>query len=310
MFEPAFTDMPEKFLQLRNMHDAGAAKRLQRIVGEGSFADIAADLPCTIIRCYAGKAHRTGLNSSHARAKRVFLANRPGDDLLKIHAYILEEMLGKIAAVKTDGLVGIIRVVVIPVEQRAGSFGSELQRMHAHYPGDIDFAGAGHALVAHHAHHRTGHDSEIFFERSPTLNGADDHFGILHPAVDYGAQLGHLEKGGVRNALRRNVPPDGLELLLRDGVVVLHARDTPKNFRKIDGLDGDAVGFKNLFTVAHGIESRGSGADGADAQPSQSLHNATNAEEPFQVTPEDVRLRQFGVECRQRIGDAILREIV
>src|SRR5467141_2143209 len=229
MLETAFANIPEKLLQVRDVHDSGTAKGFERIVREGSFADIAADLSLAIVRRDAGKTHRTSLDPSHTRSKRVFLAHGSGDDLLKIHAHIFEKMLGKIAAVKTDGLVGIIRVVVIPVEQRAGSFGSQLKRMHAHYAGNIDFAGAGHALVAHHAHDRAGHDSEVFFERSPTLNGADNHFGILHPAIDHGAQLGHLEKGGVRNALRGNIPPDGLELLLREGVVVFHARDAPKN---------------------------------------------------------------------------------
>src|SRR6266849_100292 len=276
MFKPAFANKAKKFLQVGNVHDAGAAKSLERIIGEGSFADIAADFPFTIIRRDAGKAHRTGLDSSHARSKRVLLTHCSGDDLLEIHAYILEEMLRKIAAVKTDGLVGIIRVVVIPVEQRTGSFGSQLQRMHANYAGNIHFAGAGHALVAHHAHHRAGHDSEILLERSPALNGADDHFGVLHPAVDHRAQFGHFKNGGIRNTLRGNVPPDGLELLLRECVVVFHARDTPKNFRKIDGLDGDAVGFEDFFAVAHGIESRRPRADRADAQPSQPLHYAAD----------------------------------
>src|SRR5882762_8812181 len=229
MLEPAFADVAKKFLQMRYMHDTGAAKSFKRIVGEVSFADIAADFPLTIVRRNASKTHRAGLDSAHAGTKGVFLAYRSSDDLLKIHAHILEKMLGQIAAVKTNGLVGIIRVVVIPVEQRAGSFGSQLQRMHAHYAGNINFASAGHALVAHHTHDRAGHDSEVFFERSPALNGADNHFGILHPAIDHGAQLGYLEKGGVRNALRGNIPPDGLELLLREGVVVFHARDTPKN---------------------------------------------------------------------------------
>src|SRR5260370_3585511 len=149
MFEPAFTDIAEKLLQVRNVYDAGATKRIQRMVGEGSFADIAADFSFTIIRRDAGKAHRTGLDSSHARSKRVLLTHCSGDDLLEIHAYILEEMLRKIAAVKTDGLVGIIGVVVIPVEQRTGRFGSQLQRMHAHNAGNIYFPGARHALAPH-----------------------------------------------------------------------------------------------------------------------------------------------------------------
>src|SRR6266700_3314187 len=101
MFEPAFADITQKFLQMRNMHDAGAAKSLQRIVGERTFADITADLPFAIIRRNAGKTHRAGLHSSYACAKRIFLAYCPGNDLLEIHAHILEEMLGKIAAVET-----------------------------------------------------------------------------------------------------------------------------------------------------------------------------------------------------------------
>src|SRR5260370_19369369 len=133
MVEPEFGDITQKFLQMRNMHDAGAAKSLQRIVGERTFADIAADFSLAIIRRNAGKTHRAGLHSSYACAKRIFLAYCPGNDILEIHAHILDEMLGKIAAVETNGLVGVIRVVVIPVEQRAGSFGSQLKRMHAHY---------------------------------------------------------------------------------------------------------------------------------------------------------------------------------
>jgi len=70
------------------------------------------------------KTHWASLDSSHARSKRVFLAHGSGNDLLKIHAHIFEKMLGKIAAMKTNSLVGIIRVVVIPVEQSAGSFGA------------------------------------------------------------------------------------------------------------------------------------------------------------------------------------------
>src|SRR5260370_23968334 len=108
MFEPAFADITQKFLQMRNMHDASAAKSLQRIVGKRTFADIAANLSLAIIRRNARKTHRAGLHSPHAFAKRIFLAYCPGNDPLEIHAHILEEMLGKIAAVETNGLVGVI----------------------------------------------------------------------------------------------------------------------------------------------------------------------------------------------------------
>src|SRR5437016_11859347 len=122
MFEPAFADVAEKLLQLRNMHDAGAAKGFERIVGKISFADVAANFSFTIVGRDADKTHRTGLDSAHAGAKGVFLADSTGDDLLKVHAHILEKVLGKIAAVKTDGLVWSTHVVGMTVEQHAGSF--------------------------------------------------------------------------------------------------------------------------------------------------------------------------------------------
>src|SRR5205807_4141873 len=265
MFEPAFADVAEKLLQLRNMHDAGAAKGFERIVGKISFADVAANFSFTIVGRDADKTHRTGLDSAHAGAKGVFLADSTGDDLLKVHAHILEKMLGKIAAMETNGLVGIVRVIVIPVEQRAGSFGSQPQGVHANHAGNIDFAGAGHAFVAHHTHHGAGDDTKIFFQRSPALNGADDHVGVLHPAVDHRAELGHLEEGSVWNALRGNIFADGLEFFLRGGVVVFHTRDAPENLGKVNSFDGDSVGFEDLLTVADGVERCGPRADCADA---------------------------------------------
>src|SRR5690242_4948404 len=133
MFEPTFADVPEKLLQLRDMHNASTAEGFERIVGKISFADIAANSSFTIVGRDADKTHRTGLDSAHAGAKSVFLADGTGDDLLKIHADILEEMLGKIAAMETNGLVRIVRVIVIPVEQRARSFGRQPQRVHANH---------------------------------------------------------------------------------------------------------------------------------------------------------------------------------
>src|SRR5438046_2661444 len=122
--------------------------------------NIAADFPLAIVRGDTDKTHGTGFDSSHAGAKGIFLAHRSGDDFLEIHADVLEKMLGKIAAVKTNSLVRIVGVVVIPVEQGAGSFGSQLQRVHSDHAGNVNFAGAGHALVPHHHHNRARPGSE------------------------------------------------------------------------------------------------------------------------------------------------------
>ncbi len=62
--------------------------------------------------------------------------DRARDDFLKI----FEEMLRKIAAVKANRFVGVIGVVVVPIEQRTGSLGSQLQRVHSDNTGDIHFA--------------------------------------------------------------------------------------------------------------------------------------------------------------------------
>src|SRR5437773_6069242 len=89
MFEPAFADVAEKLLQLRNMHDAGAAKGFERIVCKISFADVAANFSFTIVGRDADKTHGAGFDSAHAGAKGVFLDQCSGDDLLKVHAQIL-----------------------------------------------------------------------------------------------------------------------------------------------------------------------------------------------------------------------------
>ncbi len=70
---------------------------------------------------------------------------------------------------------------------------------------------------------------------------------------------------------RRDVALDGGQLGLRRVVGILHFVDAAEDLRQIDGLDRDAVGFKNALGVAHGIEGRGTRADGADAQILESL---------------------------------------
>ena len=95
---------------------------------------------------------------------------------------------------EANGFVGIVGVIIVPVEESAGRLRGELERVHTDDAGDVDFAGAGEALVAHHAHDRAGDDAEKFFERGPALDGADGDFGVTHPGVDDGAELSHLDE--------------------------------------------------------------------------------------------------------------------
>src|ERR1700724_2221320 len=100
MLEAALADVAQQVLQLRNPDHAGAAERLQRIVGELTFPDVAVDRTFTIVGRKPREAQGAGFHAAHARSVSVLLANRACDDLLKIHADFFEEMLGKIAAME------------------------------------------------------------------------------------------------------------------------------------------------------------------------------------------------------------------
>ena len=93
-------------------------------------------------------------------------------------------MFGQIGAVKADCLVWIRSVIVVPVEEGRWGARRELQGVHSEDAANIDLAGAGEEFIAHHAHDGAGDDAEIFFDRSPALDGADGDFGCGHPLVD------------------------------------------------------------------------------------------------------------------------------
>src|SRR5208283_6234007 len=100
MLESVLANVMQQFLQPGNLHNAHAAKSIQRIVGEVALTDIAANHSRGIVGREARKAHGTSLHPAHDRTECVVLAHRPGNDLLKIHAEVLEEMLGQVAAMK------------------------------------------------------------------------------------------------------------------------------------------------------------------------------------------------------------------
>src|ERR1700730_7748441 len=143
MLESIFTDIAQQLLHLRNFDHPSTAKRLQRIVGKSAASYVSANLPRRIVRRKASKAHCAGLHLADTGTKSIFLANGAGDNRLVIHVHFLKEMLRQVAAMEAHGLVRMIAVVVVPIKQGAGSFGGQLQGMHAEYPADIGFTRAG-----------------------------------------------------------------------------------------------------------------------------------------------------------------------
>src|ERR1035437_3835350 len=118
MLEAVLADVTQKPLQVRNLDDSSPAESVERIVGERALAGIAAHDAGRVIGREAGKTHRARLHAAHAGPKGILFPDSAGNDFLEIHAHVLKEVLGQVAAVKADRLVGIVSVVVVPIEYR------------------------------------------------------------------------------------------------------------------------------------------------------------------------------------------------
>ena len=94
------------------------------------------------------------------------------------------------------------------------------------------------------------------------------------------------------------------------GFGVLHADDAAEDFGEVDGFDGDAAGFEQFLAVADGVERRGARADGADAEAAQAADDAADGGEPGEILGEDVGIGGFGVQRGERVGNAVLLEVV
>ena len=93
------------------------------------------------------------------------------------------------------------------------------------------------------------------------------------------------------NAGGGDVVLDGGEFCCGGIVVIAHALDAAEDFGEVDGLDGDAVGFEDLFAVADGVEGGGAGADGADAEAAQAADDAADGGEPVEIVRGSSRNR-------------------
>src|SRR5215472_4879078 len=116
VLEAIFADVAQELLHLRNLHHPGPAEGIQRIIRKPALAYVTADPPGEIVRGESREAHGARFYATHAGAKGIFLAHGSSDNGLEVHLNILEEVFRQIAAMKADRFVGIIAVVVVPVE--------------------------------------------------------------------------------------------------------------------------------------------------------------------------------------------------
>jgi hypothetical protein len=86
MLESIFADVVQQPLQARDLRDAYAAERVEGIVGERAFANVASDDPGSVVGGEAREAHSARFHAAYDCSKSVFLTDCAGDDFLKIHA--------------------------------------------------------------------------------------------------------------------------------------------------------------------------------------------------------------------------------
>ena len=91
MLEAVLADVMQKPLQVRNPDDSSSAESVERIIGERTLAGIATHDASRVVGGEAGKTHRSRFHAAHTGSKRILLPDCAGDDLLEIHAHVLEK---------------------------------------------------------------------------------------------------------------------------------------------------------------------------------------------------------------------------
>ena len=142
------------------------------------------------------------------------------------------------------------------------------------------------------------------------MDGADGDFRRGHPLIDDSAELRHFHQAAAGTSCGVHILLDRSQLGLGVLIGVLHTIDAAEHFGEIERLNRNPVRFENLFAVANGVESRGTRANCADAQIAEAVHHAADAGEPLQVFGELRRVGAFGVQCRNRIRNAVLVQVV
>ena len=68
-------------------------------------------------------------------------------------------MFGQVGTLEAHSFVRVRPVVVVPVEKRGRSIGSQTQGVHSEDAADVHFARARQQAVAHHAHDGARHEA-------------------------------------------------------------------------------------------------------------------------------------------------------
>jgi len=117
MLEAVRANKVQELLHFGDFDYSRAAESVQRIVGKLSFSHVTAHLALGIVGGETRKAHLFRLDESDARPKGVFFAYSASDDFLEVHPHGPEEVLRQVRAVKAHSLVGIVAIIIVPIQQ-------------------------------------------------------------------------------------------------------------------------------------------------------------------------------------------------
>ncbi len=297
MLKAIVANVVHQILKALHMAQRQAALGGDRIVAEIAFAYIALDLAVFIVGGDLGKGHGTGRNLGLARAEALVRADG-GAQHVQVGNFdgLLEKALGEVGAVEADAAVAVVAPVVIPVQISRALAGGKAHGVHGDRAGDVQFAGAGHALVAHHAHGKAGGTAVIVLNGIPAFDRACHAVAGSDPVFQRQAQLGLAEHLFLGNRIRDRAVSLDLFHFIQHTLVNLHLRGGGNDFGHAAGLDGDAALLEQLFGITNRAERVGAGTDGGNTRAFQPGHNAADRSEFFNIPGERCRnqWRRYG----------------
>ena len=222
-----------------------------------------------------------------------------------------EEMLGQIAAMEAHRLVGIVAVIVVPIEQRARRLrtpaAARACRSRRKYPLRRRWTAGCCSSCSSPC-------------RAPRRRFSSSDVQHCTALISTSAARIHCSTTAPSFAIliSASVGTPAVETYLLDRLQFLPTASSESFIRPMRPITSERsnvstempLRFEKFLAVAHGIERRRPRADRADAQTAQALHDAADGREPFQILAKFRGIGPLGVQRRQRVRNAVLRQVV
>jgi len=131
-----------------------------------------------------------------------------------------------------------------------------------------------------------------------------------HPVFHHQAELGHLEQGCFADPLGLQVGFDLAHLRLHPRFLVAQPGGLAEYLGEVHALHRDARLLQQLLAVTNGDKRRWPCPHLAKTRPAHPFDHPANGAKPLQVLAKARRLWINRVQRRQRVGNAILREVI